>query len=60
VECARSNIARAMAAEPKLLIADEAMAGLSHPRSTTSGAAVQAQRARRITVILIEHIIARG
>jgi len=30
------ELARAMAAEPKLLIADEAMAGLTHRRSTTS------------------------
>ena len=30
VEMRKLELARAMAAEPKLLIADEAMAGLSH------------------------------
>ena len=36
IEMRKLELARAMAAEPKLLIADEAMAGLATPRSTRS------------------------
>ena len=47
VEMRKLELARAMAAEPKLLIADEAMAGLSHSEvEDIVGAADPAQRAR--------------
>ena len=47
VEMRKLELARAMAAEPKLLIADESMAGLSHSEvDDIVGAADPAQRAR--------------
>ena len=47
VELRKLELARAMAARPKLLISDEAMAGLSSSRDRRGpGDAVQAQRAR--------------
>jgi len=48
---------RAMAAEPKLLIADEAMAGLSHSEVDDILALLFRLNERGITVILIEHIM---
>jgi branched-chain amino acid transport system ATP-binding protein len=51
------ELARAMAAEPKLLIADEAMAGLSQSEvDDIVGLLIQLNE-RGITIILIEHIM---
>ena len=51
------ELARAMAAEPKLLIADESMAGLSHSEIEDILALLVQLNERGITVILIEHIM---
>ena len=57
VEMRKLELARAMAAEPKLLIADEAMAGLSHSEVDDILALLHRLNERGITVILIEHIM---
>jgi branched-chain amino acid transport system ATP-binding protein len=57
VEMRKLELARAMAAEPKLLIADEAMAGLSHSEIDDILALLMKLNERGITVILIEHIM---
>ena len=51
------ELARAMAAEPKLLIADESMAGLSHSEVDDIVALLIRLNERGITIILIEHIM---
>ena len=51
------ELARAMAAEPKLLIADEAMAGLSHSEVTEIVSLLIRLNESGVTVILIEHIM---
>jgi branched-chain amino acid transport system ATP-binding protein len=57
VEMRKLELARAMAAEPKLLIADESMAGLSHSEIDDILALLVRLNERGITVILIEHIM---
>jgi branched-chain amino acid transport system ATP-binding protein len=57
VDMRKLELARAMAAEPKLLIADEAMAGLSHSEVTDIVALLIRLNERGTTVILIEHIM---
>ena len=57
VEMRKLELARAMAAEPKLLIADEAMAGLSHSEVDEILALLRRLNERGITIILIEHIM---
>jgi branched-chain amino acid transport system ATP-binding protein len=57
VEMRKLELARAMAAEPKLLIADEAMAGLSHSEVDDILALLTTLNEHGITVILIEHIM---
>jgi branched-chain amino acid transport system ATP-binding protein len=57
VEMRKLELARAMAAEPKLLIADEAMAGLSHSEIEDIIALLINLNAQGITIILIEHIM---
>ncbi|HEY5306737.1 MAG TPA: ABC transporter ATP-binding protein [Pseudolabrys sp.] len=57
VEMRKLELARAMAAEPKLLIADEAMAGLSHSEVEDILTLLRRMNDRGITVILIEHIM---
>jgi len=57
VDMRKLELARAMAAEPKLLIADEAMAGLSQSEVTDIVALLIELNQRGITVILIEHIM---
>ena len=57
VEMRKLELARAMAAEPKLLIADEAMAGLSHSEIEDILKLLMQLNARGITIILIEHIM---
>jgi len=57
VEMRKLELARAMAAEPKLLIADEAMAGLSHSEVDDILALLTTLNGRGVTVIMIEHIM---
>ena len=57
VDMRKLELARAMAAEPKLLIADEAMAGLSNSEVNDIVALLIRLSERGITVILIEHIM---
>jgi len=57
VEMRKLELARAMAAEPKLLIADESMAGLSHVEVDDILALLVRLNERGITIILIEHIM---
>lgn len=57
VEMRKLELARAMAAEPKLLIADEAMAGLSHSEVDDIIALLVRLNERGVTIILIEHIM---
>ena len=51
------ELARAMAAEPKLLIADESMAGLSQSEVDDIVDLLIRLNERGITIILIEHIM---
>jgi branched-chain amino acid transport system ATP-binding protein len=57
VEMRKLELARALAADPKLLIADEAMAGLSQSEVTDIVALLIQLNERGITIILIEHIM---
>jgi branched-chain amino acid transport system ATP-binding protein len=57
VEMRKLELARAMAAEPKLLIADESMAGLTHSEVGEILALLQRLNAQGVTIILIEHIM---
>ena len=57
VEMRKLELARAMAAEPKLLIADEAMAGLSHSEIEDIVALLFRLNDAGITIIMIEHIM---
>jgi branched-chain amino acid transport system ATP-binding protein len=57
VEMRKLELARALAAEPKLLIADESMAGLSHSEIEDILKLLLELNARGITIILIEHIM---
>ncbi len=57
IEMRKLELARAMAAEPKLLIADEAMAGLSHAEVDEIIALLIRLNAQGVTVIMIEHIM---
>ncbi len=51
------ELARAMAAEPKLLIADESMAGLTHSEIEEILTLLLRLNERGVTIILIEHIM---
>jgi branched-chain amino acid transport system ATP-binding protein len=58
IEMRKLELARAMAAEPTLLIADEAMAGLSHGEvDDILALLVRLNEEQGITIILIEHIM---
>jgi branched-chain amino acid transport system ATP-binding protein len=57
IELRKLELARAMAAKPKLLISDEAMAGLSAAEVDEILAILLDLKARGITVIMIEHIM---
>ncbi len=57
IEMRKLELARAMAAAPKLLIADEAMAGLSHSEVDDIIALLFKLNESGIAVILIEHIM---
>lgn len=57
VEMRKLELARAIASEPKLLIADEAMAGLSHSEVDDILALLLRLNERGIAIIMIEHIL---
>jgi branched-chain amino acid transport system ATP-binding protein len=57
VEMRKLELARAMAADPKLLIADEAMAGLSQSEVNDIVELLITLNSRGITIIMIEHIM---
>jgi branched-chain amino acid transport system ATP-binding protein len=57
VEMRKLELARAMAAEPKLLMADEAMAGLTHSEVEDILALLVRLNEQGVTIILIEHIM---
>jgi branched-chain amino acid transport system ATP-binding protein len=57
VEMRKLELARAMASDPKLLIADEAMAGLSPAEVDDILALLRRLNEAGVTVILIEHIM---
>jgi branched-chain amino acid transport system ATP-binding protein len=58
IEMRKLELARAMASEPSLLIADEAMAGLSHGEvDDILALLVRLNEEQGITIVLIEHIM---
>jgi branched-chain amino acid transport system ATP-binding protein len=57
VEMRKLELARAMAAEPKLLIADEAMAGLTRSEIEDILSLLIRLNEQGVTIILIEHIM---
>jgi branched-chain amino acid transport system ATP-binding protein len=57
VEMRKLELARAMAAEPKLLIADESMAGLTHSEVEDIVELLKRLNEQGVTIILIEHIM---
>jgi branched-chain amino acid transport system ATP-binding protein len=57
VEMRKLELARAMAADPKLLIADESMAGLSHSEIEDIVALLIKMNEAGVTIIMIEHIM---
>jgi branched-chain amino acid transport system ATP-binding protein len=57
IEMRKLELARAMAAEPKLLISDEAMAGLSHGEVDEIIALLIRLNEQGVTVVMIEHIM---
>jgi branched-chain amino acid transport system ATP-binding protein len=57
IEMRKLELARAMAAAPRLLIADEAMAGLSHTEVDDILALLIQLNEQGVTIILIEHIM---
>jgi branched-chain amino acid transport system ATP-binding protein len=57
IEMRKLELARAMAARPRLLISDEAMAGLSSAEMDDILANLLTLNARGITIIMIEHIM---
>jgi branched-chain amino acid transport system ATP-binding protein len=57
VDMRKLELARAMAAEPKLLIADEAMAGLSHSEIEDILKLLMRLNEQGVTIIMIEHIM---
>jgi branched-chain amino acid transport system ATP-binding protein len=57
VEMRKLELARAMAAQPRLLIADEVMAGLSHAEIDELLALLLRLNDQGVTIIMIEHIM---
>jgi branched-chain amino acid transport system ATP-binding protein len=57
IEMRKLELARAMASEPRLLIADEAMAGLSHHEVDDILTLLMRLSAQGVTIIMIEHIM---
>ena len=57
IEMRKLELARTMAGSPKLLIADESMAGLSHAEIDDILVLLKRLNAAGVTIILIEHIM---
>jgi branched-chain amino acid transport system ATP-binding protein len=57
VEMRKLELARAMATEPKLLLADESMAGLTHSEVVEILTLLKRLNEQGVTIILIEHIM---
>jgi len=57
IEMRKLELARAMAADPKLLLADESMAGLSHSEVDDILVVLHRLVEQGLTIILIEHIM---
>ena len=57
IEMRKLELARAMASEPRLLIADEAMAGLSHQEVDDILEVLLKLNTQGVTIIMIEHIM---
>jgi branched-chain amino acid transport system ATP-binding protein len=57
IEMRKLELARAMASDPRLLIADEAMAGLSHHEVDDILALLLRLNAGGVTIVMIEHIM---
>jgi branched-chain amino acid transport system ATP-binding protein len=57
VELRKLDLARAVAAEPRLLFVDEAMAGLSHSEVDEILVLLQKLNERGIAIVMIEHIM---
>ena len=57
IEMRKLELARAMASEPRLLIADEAMAGLSHQEVDEILELLLNLNGQGVTIIMIEHIM---
>jgi branched-chain amino acid transport system ATP-binding protein len=57
IEMRKLELARAMASDPKLLIADEAMAGLSHQEVDDILALLLRLNEQGVTIVMIEHIM---
>ena len=53
----RLEIARALATEPKLLLLDETMAGLSGIERRDATALIRQIHARGVTILMIEHVM---
>ena len=57
IEMRKLELSRAMASQPRLLIADEAMAGLSHQEVDDILALLLRLNGQGVTIIMIEHIM---
>ncbi|HQT77851.1 MAG: ABC transporter ATP-binding protein [Rhodospirillales bacterium 20-64-7] len=57
IEMRKLELARALASEPRLLIADEAMAGLTHREVDDILALLMTLNSQGVTIIMIEHIM---
>ena len=53
----RLEVARALATEPKLLLLDEAMTGLTPAEARQGAELVRAVRKRGVTIIMVEHVM---
>ena len=51
------EVARALATQPRLLLLDEMMAGLTHTEVTEAMALIRRIKERGITIIMIEHVM---
>ena len=57
VDRKRLELARALAADPKLLLLDELLAGLNPSEVLTAMALIQSIRDTGITIIMVEHLV---
>ncbi len=57
IELRKLELARAMASEPTLMIADEVMAGLSHQEVDEILTLLMKVNARGVSIVMIEHIM---